>query len=53
MKNQIREDWIMRFVGILMIILRSYLKNGKLWLKSDQETSRWNLPMNNGQSYNH
>lgn len=30
------------------IITRSYLKNGKLWFKSEMETSRWNLPMNNG-----
>jgi hypothetical protein len=31
---------------------RSYLKNGNIWLKSDKETSRWTLQMNNGTSSN-
>jgi hypothetical protein len=38
--------------GVAIKITRSYLKNGKLWLKSKTEASQWISPRNNGTSSN-
>ena len=50
----LESDWKLDSIDAMKSFLsfddiRSYLKNGKLALKSEMGASRWNLQMNNGQ----